>query len=77
LNNHLAVHKDKGFTCDVCDKGFYRETELKRHKKKAHAIEPESAENRFLSNTKCRDCGMEFKSQMAMRQHRKLQHGTA
>ncbi|XP_062544311.1 zinc finger protein 267-like [Armigeres subalbatus] len=66
---HLATHKsdEDRILCEVCEKPFWRELDLKLHRRDFHGID--------VANHECPCCGERFKRKADMLKHRDIHTG--
>lgn len=64
LSNHLKIHELK-YCCNICNKKYGRERQLKRHKLYDHD---------YKGRFSCATCGKKFNRQLGLEFHRKKVH---
>ena len=67
LARHSIRHGEKPFTCDICNKAFYRKDELKEH-----MYSHDGTMDQRLHV--CPTCGHSFKTAGKMRDHKRTTH---
>ncbi|XP_062544306.1 zinc finger protein ZFP2-like [Armigeres subalbatus] len=67
--HHWAIHKndEDRILCEVCEKPFWRELDLKLHRREFHGID--------VANHECPYCGEKFKRKVDMLKHREIHTG--
>ena len=81
--HHQAMHNNKSFDCDTCDRKFSYKTALDRHLRAGHGSDNEDSDDNIDNEEqsdkehKCLDCGLSFKSTILMQKHFEELHRNA